>query len=123
MNAKEYMNKIREAEKGLGVYRVEFAQTRVRLADIYVRIDQLQKAFENGEFQLTTFVQTKNGEMEVTDPHIVELDRLNDQALSYEKALGLTAESVRKINPEIFAPEEKEPSSPLAFALRKLDTA
>ena len=102
MNAKQYQNKIREAENGLGVYRVEFAQTRVRLADIYVRIEQLQKAFENGEFQFTTIVQTKNGEME---------------------ALGMTADSVRKINPEIFAPEEKEPSSPLAFALRKLDTA
>ena len=123
MNAKEYQNKIREAEMGLGVYRVEFTRTRVRLADIYVRIEQLQKAFENGEFQFTTIVQTKNGEMEVTDPHIVELDRLNDQALAYEKALGLTAESVRKINPEIFAPEEKEPTSPLAFALRKLDSA
>ena len=123
MNAQMYQTKIREAEHGLGIYRVEFAQTRVRLADIYVRIELLQKTFENGEFQFTTIVQTKNGEMEVVDPHIVELDRLNDQALAYEKALGLTAESVRKMNPEIFAPEEKGPSSPLAFALRKLDTA
>ena len=121
MKAEDYQSKIRKAQKGLGVYRVEFSQTRVRLADIYVRIETLQKAFENGEFQITTFVQTKNGEMEVTDPHIVELDSLNNQALAYEKALGLTADSVRKINPEIFAPEEKEPSSPLAFALRKLD--
>ena len=123
MNAAQYQKEIRKACQGLGVYRREFTNTRVRLADIYVRIETLQKAFENGEFQFTTIVQTKNGEMEMTDPHIVELDRLNDQALAYEKALGLTAESVRKINPEIFAPEEKEPSSPLAFALRKLDTA
>lgn len=123
MTAEKYQEKIRDAERGLGVYRQEFVNTRVRLADIYVRIEILQKAFENGEFQFTTIVQTKNGEMEVTDPHIVELDRLNDQALAYEKALGLTAESVRKINPDIFAPEEKMPSSPLAFALKKLDSA
>lgn len=123
MNASKYQEKIRDAEKGLGVYREEFARTRVRLADIYVRIETLQKAFQNGDFQFTTYVQTKNGKMKVTDPHIVELDRLNDQALAYEKALCITAESVRKINPDIFAPKERSPSSPLDFALRKLDSA
>lgn len=120
MTAAMYQDKIRKAEKGLGVYREEFTQTRVRLADIYVRIEMLQKAFENGEFGFTTFVQTKNGEQEVTDPHMLELDALNAQALAYEKALGLTAESVRKIMPDIFTPQQDESASPLAFALRKL---
>jgi hypothetical protein len=119
VDAAIYQDKIRKAEKGLGVYRPEFTQTRVRLANIYVRIEMLQKAFERGEFQFTTFVQTKNGEQEVTDPHIIELDTLNNQALAYEKALGLTAESARKILPDLFAPQE-ESASPLAVALRRI---
>lgn len=120
MNAALYQDKIRKAEKSLGVYRQEFAQTRVRLADIYVRIELLQKAFEAGEFSFTTFVQTKNGEQEITDPHILELDALNNQALAYEKALGLTADSIRKINPDFFTAKDDEAASPLAYALRKL---
>lgn len=118
MTAAQYQDKIRAAEKGLGVYRPEFTQTRVRLADIYVRIELLQKAFENNEFQFTTTIETKNGEQEIIDPHIVELDNLNSQALAYEKALGLTPESVRKINPDIFAPQET-PSDPLSRALER----
>lgn len=118
MNAAQYQDKIRTAEKGLGVYRAEFTQTRVRLADIYVRIELLQKAFEAGEYQFTTIIETKTGEQEIIDPHIVELDNLNSQALAYEKALGLTPESVRKINPEIFDKKEA-PSDPLSRALER----
>ena len=118
MTADEYQKRIRKATQGLGVYRQEFSRTRVRLADIYVRIEMLQKAFDNGEFGFTTIIETKGGSQEVTDPHIMEMDALNAQALSYEKALGLTAESVRKINPDIFAPKEA-PSDPLAKALER----
>ena len=118
MTAAQYQDKIRTAEKGLGVYRPEFTQTRVRLADIYVRIELLQKAFENNEFQFTTTIETKNGEQEIIDPPLGELDNLNSQALAYEKALGLTPESVRKINPDIFAPQET-PSDPLSRALER----
>ena len=120
MDAVEYQKRIRKATQSLGVYREEFVRTRSRLADIYVRIELLQKAFEHGEFGFTTFVQTKNGEQEVTDPHIIELDALNTQALAYEKSLGLTAESAKKILPDLFAPAQDESGSPLAFALRKL---
>ena len=119
MDATEYQKRIRKATQSLGVYREEFVRTRSRLADIYVRIELLQKAFERGEFQFTTFVQTKNGEQEVTDPHIIELDTLNNQALAYEKALGLTAESARKILPDLFTSQE-EAASPLAVALRRI---
>lgn len=102
MTAAQYQDKIRKAEKSLGVFRTEFAQTRVRLADIYVRIEMLQKAFEAGDFGFTTVITTKNGKQEIVDPHMAEMDSLNAQALIYEKALGLTADSVRKIVPEIF---------------------
>lgn len=113
MNAAEYQKQIRAAQKSLGVYREEFRRARVRLADIYVRIEMLQKSFENGDFGFTTVVQTKAGETEIIDPRMAELDNLNAQALTYEKALGLTAESIKKIRPEIFDKSDK-PDDPFA---------
>ena len=113
MDAAKYQIEIRKAEKSLGVFRAEFVRARVRLADIYVRIEMLQKSFEAGEFGFTTVIQTRNGEQEIIDPHMAELDSLCALALTYEKALGLTADSVRKINPEIFAPRD-QPADPFA---------
>ena len=118
MTAAQYQKEIRKAEKSLGVYRLEFSATRVRLADIYVRIEMLQEAFERGEFSFTTIIPTKNGETEIVDPHIAELDTLNAQALTYEKALGLTADSVRKILPDIFAAKD-QPDDPFASLFKR----
>lgn len=118
MTEKKYRDMIGEACKSLGVYRLEFSRTRCRLAQIYVRIEELEKARQAGEFTTTTVSVTRNGETEVIDPHIQELDRLNDQALSYEKALGLTADSVRKIREDVFSPPREE--DPLTHALSGL---
>lgn len=115
MNEKAYRGAIEKHTRGLGIYRKEFTRTRCRLAQIYCRIEQLNRAFEAGEFSTTTITYTKNGEVEVVDPHVQELDRLNDQALSYEKALGLTADSARKLREDIFAPPA--PEDPLTRAM------
>lgn len=116
MDEKAYRGAIEKHTKSLGVYRLEFTRTRCRLAQIYVRIEQLNKAFASGEFETTCITQTKNGEIEIIDPHIQELDRLNDQALTYEKALGITADSARKLREDIFAPPKD--ADPLSKALQ-----
>ena len=116
MDEKAYRGAIEKHTKSLGVYRLEFTRTRCRLAQIYVRIEQLNKAFTSGEYETTCITQTKNGEIEIIDPHIQELDRLNDQALTYEKALGLTADSARKLREDIFAPPKD--ADPLSKALQ-----
>ena len=116
MDEKAYRGAIEKHTKSLGVYRLEFTRTRCRLAQIYVRIEQLNKAFASGKFETTCITQTKNGEIEIIDPHIQELDRLNDQALTYEKALGLTADSARKLREDIFAPPKD--ADPLSKALQ-----
>lgn len=108
MTEKAYRDKIEAATKSLGVYRVEFTRTRARLAQIYVRIEQLTAAFYAGEFCFTVISTTKAGEIETVDPHITELDRLNDQALAYEKALGLTADSAAKLRDDIFAVKQED---------------
>ena len=97
------------------MHRPEFSRTRCRLAQIYVRIEELNRDFRAGVFNTTCISHSRNGDVEVIDPHIQELDRLNDQALTYEKALGLTAEAARKINEAVFAPPK--PVDPLAQAL------
>ena len=55
----------------------------------------------------------------VVSPEVAELDRLNDQALKYEQALGMTADSVRKINDNIFSPENTDPFAQRLAALAR----
>lgn len=110
MTYEQYMYKIRDATQKLGVYREEFLRARSRLAAVYVRIETMQRAMDAGEFSDMDTVPTKAGEM--TDPRVQQLDSLLNLALNYEKALGLTADSVRKINPEIFAPKDDKPADP-----------
>lgn len=111
-----YLKRIRDAEQSLGVYRAEFVRTRARLARIYVRIEELDRQLQDGEVE--TVITDDKGK-QLISPAVAELDRLNDQALSYERALGLTADSVRKINENIFAPAEVDPFAATLAALKK----
>ena len=113
---KAYRDKIRAASQSLGVYRAEFTRTRARLARIYVRIEELDRQLQAGE--VDTVITDDKGKQAVS-PAVAELDRLNDQALAYERALGITADSVRKINESIFAPEAVDPFARTLSALRK----
>ena len=116
MTEKQYRDEIRKACVSLGVHRAEFTRTRCRLARIYVRIEEIDRAVAAGEIPLTVIRQTKNGEAEIISPQIQELDRLNDQALTYEKALGMTADGAKKLREDLFAPQPEE--NPLSRALR-----
>lgn len=117
MTEKMYLDAIGKATKSLGVFRVEFSRTRCRLARVYWRIEQLQKAQDRGEFGETRITETKSGEMEQVDPHIQELDRLYELALKYENALGLTAESLKKLN-ETLLDGKADADDPLTRAFR-----
>ena len=116
MTEKAYLDKIGAATKALGVYRVEFTRTRARLARIYVRIEELDKQLQAGEIE--TAITDPKGKR-VVSPEVAELDRLNDQALKYEQALGMTADSVRKINDNIFSPENTDPFAQRLAALAR----
>lgn len=113
---KAYRDKIVEQTKALGVYRAEFTRTRSRLARIYVRIEELDGMLRDGDIDLV--LADRNGKRTVS-PEVAELDRLNDQALAYEKALGMTADSVRKINDQVFAPKEVDPFAAKLAALTR----
>ena len=117
MTEKMYLDAIGKATKSLGVFRVEFSRTRCRLARVYWRIECLQKAQDRGEFGETRITETKSGEMEQVDPHIQELDRLYELALKYETALGLTADSMKKLNEAVFGGKADQ-DDPLVKAFR-----
>lgn len=116
MTEKAYRDKIIEATKSLGVYRQEFTRTRARLARIYVRIEKLDRQLQDGD--IDTEAEDSKGKRTVSS-EVQELDRLNDQALAYERALGMTADSVRKINDAIFAPKDVDPFAKTLAVLRK----
>lgn len=117
MTEKNYLDAIGKATKSLGVFRIEFSRTRCRLARVYWRIENLQKAQDRGEFGETKITETKSGEIEQVDPHIQELDRLYELALKYENALGLTAEALKKLNDGKLT-AKAEADDPLAKAFR-----
>lgn len=120
MTEKNYRDAIREACVGLGVHRVEFSRTRVRLAKIYMRIELLEKELANEGYAVSRSdeeaAEKKTKSSDGIDPRVTELDRLYDKALAHERALGLTADSVRKINEAAFAPKTQEDA--LSKALR-----
>lgn len=118
MTYERYMDEIRKAEEGLGVFRREFVRARSRLARVYVRIDELQALLNSGELSDESATDTKMGP--VPDPRLARLDILYEKALALEKSLGLTADSVRKFNPEIFAKDEK-PADPFANLFARRD--
>ena len=116
MTEKVYYNKIEAATRSLGVYRQEFTRTRQRLARLYVRIEELDRALAAGF--LETVTTDEKGKTDIS-PEVKELDRLNDQALAYERALGLTADSVRKINENIFTPQTTDAFAAQLINLRR----
>ena len=94
MTIKAYRDKIVEACKAGG---------------LKLRIEQLTNAIGDRFPELA----------EMESPMIKELNRQYEQALSCEKALGLTAESARKINENVFAPEVVDPFARTLSLLRK----
>ena len=98
MTEPEYAEQITSRCESLGTWREEFASTRSRLAKIYTNKAGAKNAARN--------------------PFLVELDTLYDQALTYERELGLTPAALRKINEDALKPRKR---SGLEQALRLLE--
>ena len=100
----------------LGVWRDEFERTQRRLAKIYTRIDYVEGQYEkSGSAPIVKVTNNKGHENTMRNPFIAELDLLYDQALQYERELGLTAAALRKINESALHAREE---SPLAGVLK-----
>lgn len=120
MTEKGYRQDIIKKCRALGTWRDEFARTCARLAAIYARLDAVEDVYvSSGGDPVVKYTNAKGGENLVRNPYLVELDGLYMQALTYEKELGLTAASLKKINESALSQEHKK--SALEAALESLD--
>lgn len=118
MTERGYLTDIRRKCESLGVWRVEFERVQKRLAKVYVRIDDVEAKYtSSGGQPVITHKNTKGKENIMRNPYLIELDILYDQALAYEKELGLTAAALKKINESALHARE---SSPLAGVFKVL---
>lgn len=119
MTEPEYAEQITSRCESLGTWREEFASTRTRLAKIYVRIDVVEAEYERtGAHPIVTHTNKAGAKNAARNPFLVELDTLYDQALTYERELGLTPAALRKINEDALKPRKR---SGLEQALRLLE--
>ena len=120
MTERGYVADIRRKCEALGVWRDEFERTQKRLAKIYARIDEAEAAFDEAGRELIVEHTNKAGMTNmVKNPIMTEIDMLYDQALTYEKELGLTAAALKRINEEALKTRKVE--NGLVAALRVLE--
>lgn len=120
MTEQGYAREIKRKCEALNVWRDEFARTVKRLAKIYCRIDTVEEEFERtGGHAIVTHTNKAKEKNAVRNPFLVEIDLLYDQALTYERELGLTPAALRKINEDALKPRKK--ASGLESALRLLE--
>ena len=116
MTERGYCADIKRKCAALGVWRNEFERAQKRLAKIYTRIDELEKKYEEGNLgPIITHTNNKGHKNFLRNPYIAELDILYDQALTYERELGLTAAALKKIDESALHARE---DSPLAGVLK-----
>lgn len=121
VTADEYLNEIMRKCTALGVWRDEFERTAQRLARVYERIDKVEDEFERtGGNAIITHTNKAKEKNLVRNPFLVEVDALYDQALTYERELGLTAAALRKINEN--ALKTRRTDGGLATVLRLLES-
>ena len=118
MKERGYLIDIKRKCVALGVWRDEFERVQKRLAKIYVRIDDVEDKYDkSGSQPVIKHSNNKGSENLMRNPFLVELDNLYDQALAYEKELGLTASALKKINESALHARE---NSPLASVFKVL---
>ena len=118
---KGYRGKIREACQGVETYREEFEPLIYRLADLYVRLEEVRKAWrKDGSQFYVTQVNKGGSEYYVKHPLLKEMDDTAEMVLELEKELGLTPQAIRKINESAIGKKKLPEDDPLAAALGKL---
>ena len=119
MTERGYRSDIKQKCIALGVWREEFEKSQKRLAKIYCRIDKVEELFiKSGESFIIKVTNNKGATNTARNPFIAELDILYDQALTYEKELGLTPAALKKINESAIKDKKDSPMAELAKVLK-----
>lgn len=114
-----YAADIRRKCEALGTWRPEFERAQRRLAKIYVRLDDVEGAYAaSGSVPLVTHVNKAGAENLMRNPLLAEIDILYDQALTYERELGLTSAALKKINESAMRSGKASPLDELTNILK-----
>lgn len=117
MTENGYAQDIRRKCEALGVWRQEFERALRRLAKIYVRLDEIEDSYDKSGGKAIIMMTKGGADKPARNPFLVEIDLLYDQALVYERELGLTAAALKKINESAMRSKRGSPLDELAKAL------
>lgn len=113
---KGFRTKIRKRCTAVGTYKPEFEATIDRLAEYYVRQDQLRAMYtESGGAPV---VRLKGSPVAVKNPILEELDKIARPILDLERELGLTPAALRKMNEAAMAEKTVDPLAAALSAMR-----
>lgn len=119
LTERQYQMDIKRKCAAIGVWRDEFERTQKRLAKIYARIDAVEELFRSSGGEYVVKHKNNKGETNAArNPYIAELDILYEQALTYERELGLTASALRRINESALHAKEESPMEKMAKVLK-----
>ena len=111
---RKYYQSIHAKCARLGVWHAEFEVPARRLAKIYVRIADVESRMQSADFSPVVEHTNKNGSTNlVKNPLIGQIDALYDQALTYERELGLTPAALKRITDAATVEKRTDPLSEL----------
>lgn len=118
MTEKKWKQVITDNCKAVGTYKEAFDPTIATLASILAQRDKTNTEYKKSGEQSVVEHTNKNGSTNPTkNPRLVMVNVLNQSALAYLNALGLTPIGLKKLNETAMLPPKK---NALAEAVKKL---
>lgn len=118
---KGFRTQIRARMEQLNVYRREFEMPIRRLADVYWQRAQVEAKLEETGYEMFTVMTNAKGDPEVVkNQYLTELEKLDKRALELERELGMTPNSLKRVNDAAMPQNKTAEEDPLAAALGNL---
>ena len=102
---KKIIKQTTENMKALGLYKPEFDMTISIYSSLVYQYKQLEKQFEENNFDVTEQTRTANTKK---SPLVASMESLRKDILSYSNSLGLTPTALRRINDQMESTTKKQ---------------
>lgn len=117
MTARRYKNEIIRKMRSVGTYRDEYESAIDRTAALYMQLDGIEEQFQRSGGSAVIKHTNKAGATNlVKNPFLTARDEVYSQLLAYERELGLTPASLKRLNGSAGEGTENK----LAAALREM---
>lgn len=118
MNKTQWKKLIKQHTEAVGTFRPEFISAIDTLSEILEQRDQVYDDYiKSGESPMILYVSDRGSENLRENPRIDTWGKLNNQALTFWRDLGLTPAGLKKINEKAM---DKPKRSALAEAMKAL---